>query len=79
MEINYIQVISNWPVAFDGCHKFYVIEDDDDQQMMLEYGYTLYDITQLPHLYSMACPLKFIHNAKLTTTYVEQFENAIFE
>lgn len=79
MKINDTLVKSNGLVAFDGCHKFYIIEDGDDQNMMLEYGYNLYDISQLPHLYETACPLKFIHNAKLTKTYAEQFELAIFE
>lgn len=79
MKINDTLVISNGLVAFDGCHKFYIIEDGDDQNMMLEYDYNLYDISQLPHLYETACPLKFIHNAKLTKTYAEQCELVTFE
>lgn len=63
--------------AFDGCHKFYMIEDDDDLKLVMSCGYELHPDTELKKLYEKSsCGLKFIENVKCSKYYVEQFERA---
>ena len=78
MKINNIEVVGN-KFAYDGCHKIYIIEDEQDEQKARECGYKILDISQLTKTYECSCELRFIHNWKLTKTYVAQFENATFE
>jgi len=78
MKINSKEIIGN-EFAYDGCHKMYVIEDEIDKQEAIEAGYEILDISEIEKTYLYSCELRFIHNWKLCTTYVSQFENAIFE
>lgn len=78
MKINNLEVIGN-KFAYDGCHKIYIIEDGQDEQKARECGYKILEISQLVNTYKYSCELRFIHNWKLTKTYVAQFENATFE
>lgn len=65
--------------AFDGCHKIYIIEDEDDYEKADELGYNIYDIEDIEEAYNNSCELRFISNWKLTDYYVKQFEEAVFE
>lgn len=62
--------------AFDGCHKFYLIEDYDAHRMMTEmYGYEeedFYDIKELPRLWEDSCPLRFINMSTSLETVIPQ-------
>ena len=78
MYINGIEVIGE-TVAYEGCHKLYVCEDESDIREAQETGYTVYPIAELPSLYNNSCSLKFIKNWKLSKCYCGQFEEAIFE
>lgn len=55
---------------YDGCHKIYLIEDEEDKKDFL-YGYweenDIYPIEQIVDIYMNACPLKFIQTCKLKT------------
>lgn len=77
MKINGIEIIGE-SVAYEGCHKLYVCEDNNDIREAQECGYTVYPINNLPLLYDSSCNLKFINNWKLDKTYCKQFEEAIF-
>ena len=79
MLINNIPVITNGKFAYDRCHKIYILENQADEDMMIEYDYTILPIEQLEETYNNSCSLKFIRNAQLTTIYAPQFEPAIFE
>lgn len=46
MKINNVEVIGN-RFAYDGCHKIYVIENQEDEQKSRECGYEILDISQL--------------------------------
>jgi hypothetical protein len=61
--------------AYDGCHKIYLIEDEDDYQEARG-SYDVLPINLLRQKYDDSCELRFIYNWKLTKGYVEQFENA---
>lgn len=58
--------------AYDNCHKFYIIEDREDEKQFTDYGYDIYSIDDLPDAWEDACSLKFISNAKLTKEYIPQ-------
>lgn len=78
MKINGIKVNGDI-VAFDGCYKFYILEDEDDfiqarANGYIEWGRDLFDINDLEWLFNENnCSLVFIYNWKLNKKYVEQF------
>lgn len=53
--------------AFDGCHKFYLIQTKKDRADSLERGYDLYPMNRLPSMFQCSCPLRFINTWKLKT------------
>ncbi len=64
--------------AFDGCHKFYLLEDHEmDEAANL--GYIICPIEELEKMYKYACPLRFINAWDLSECYAHQGENAVFE
>lgn len=65
--------------AYDGCHKIYICEDDDDIRNSQELGYLVYPINLIEDYYNNSCGLRFISNWKLTETYVEQCKQADFK
>ena len=77
MLINEKEVIGE-TVAYDGCHKLYVCEDETDIRDAQEIGYEIHSILELPYLYGSSCSLRFINNWKLDKTYCGQFEEANF-
>lgn len=66
-------------IAYDGCHKIYIIEDEKDEQEAYNMGYELYILDILEKIYNTSCPLRFISSWKLDKSYVKQCEEAIFE
>lgn len=48
MKINNVEVIGN-RFAYDGCHKIYVIENQEDEQKSRECGYEILDISQFEY------------------------------
>lgn len=73
------QVITAIAFGFDGCHKFYLAENLSDIMNLCEYGYELHFIDELPFAWLDSCPLRFIHSADLSVSYVPQFTPAYFE
>lgn len=68
--------------VFDGCHKIYLVEDEDDIKSVKEMwgeNEKLYKIDELPRIWNESCPLRFISNWKLTQQYVRQCYDAEFE
>lgn len=61
MKINNVEVIGD-KFAYDGCHKIYLIEDQEDEQKSHECGYKILDISQLMKTYEYSCELRFIRN-----------------
>lgn len=78
MKVNNIEIEAK-EFAYDGCHKIYLIEDEQDKKEALECEYDLYPISKLRAKYRSSCPLRFINNWKLTKHIVGQFEKAEFE
>lgn len=78
MKVNGREIIGEG-VAYDMCHKIYIIEDAKDRREAQELDYQILDLAQLPQVWAESCPLRFICNWKLTKTYVGQEETAEFE
>ena len=64
-------------IAHDGCHKIYILEDENDEKEAYDMGYELYILDILEKIYNNSCPLRFINNWKLDKCYVEQGEENI--
>lgn len=78
MIINGIKVETNGCFAYDGCHKIYILEDDNDLEEAREM-FDIKHIEDLPNTYYNSCPLRFINNWKSDKCYAEQGEEAIFD
>ena len=73
------QEITAYGFAFDGCHKFYLIETPEESEEMYNLDYRLYAIDGLPRAWADSCPLRFISSADLTKNYVPQCTPAHFD
>lgn len=71
-------ITSDSKVAYDGCHKIYICEDEEDVKEAIEIGYEIHEISELEKLYNISCQLVFISNWKLSIHYVPQFSEAEF-
>ena len=78
MKVNGKEIEGN-KFAYDGCHKIYICEDEEDIKDAVETGYAIFEIKQLKAIYNISCPLRFISSWKLDKSYVEQFSQAKFE
>ena len=76
-------IIDSVGIAFGGCHKIYILADNDDCNEMLEMDYEVNlihnvdeAIHQLLHWWNQSCGLQFINKIKNGNLYsvIEQFE-----
>lgn len=75
--------INNKPVtgsqfAYDGCHKIYILETEENVIEARNEGFDIYPIEKIQEIYSGSCPLKFIDNWNLNNKYVPQCVQAVF-
>ena len=64
MKINGKEIKAKYFV-FDGCHKIYLIEDNQDIHEAQQEDYDeLIPIEKLPEYWEKSCPLRFIYNWK---------------
>lgn len=78
MKVNGIEIKGN-KFAYDGCHKIYIIEDENDERKSLENDYDIFILSELENAWKNSCELRFIKNWKLDKDYVKQYEDATFE
>lgn len=76
-EINNYDISNINEFAYDGCHKIYLIEDEEDKKQAIETEYMIMKIEDLPRIWAESCSLRFINNWKLTRQYVGQFEKYV--
>jgi len=79
MKINDIEINADL-FAYDGCHKIYLIEDDNDKKEAFQHGYDesdIYPISEIQTKFENSCPLRFISTWKLESI-VNQCQEAIF-
>jgi hypothetical protein len=60
--------------AYDGCHKIYLLESENDVWEARDCGYDVLPISGLRKTFYNSCGLQFISNWKLDKDYVRQFE-----
>lgn len=80
--INKVNIVNALGFVWDGCHKIYIVEDEDDIQSVRETWHKdeiIFDLGELPRIWSKSCPLRFISNWKLDKDYVSQCSEAMFE
>ena len=77
LKINGKEVITNGAYAFDNCHKFYILEDDQQKMQALDFGYEIYPIQHLVTDLKNSCSLRFINSFDLTQTYLPQGEESV--
>ena len=78
MKINGMEVCGE-KIAYDGCHKIYVLEDKEDIVEAKDMGYDIIPIKHIQEVYDSSCGLQFISNWQLDVSYADQFEDAVFE
>jgi len=65
--------------AYDGCHKIYLLESEDDRNESIALGYKILPVSALKDTFENSCELRFVSNWMLTIHPVSQFEDAHFE
>ena len=58
--------------AWDGCHKIYVVTDQESRDELEGYGYDFYPIDELKEVWDLSCNLRFISDASLSASYIPQ-------
>lgn len=51
---------SGFPIAWDGCHKIYFLEDDARRANAVDLGYEIFPSTELRDLIVLSCGLVFV-------------------
>lgn len=51
---------SEWPIAFDGCHKIYFLPDIEREVEAVGLGYEIHPATSVEALYRDSCALRFV-------------------
>ena len=77
LKINGKEVKTNGYYAFDNCHKFYILENDDERFKAEGIGYKIYPIEFLEEDLKYSCPLRFINSFNLENTYLIQGEESV--
>lgn len=61
--------------AYDGCHKIYLLESEDQEKEARDCGYRILPVEDLKKTYENSCSLRFIAYWDLNKDYVcKQFE-----
>jgi hypothetical protein len=71
---------SDAKVAFDGCHKLYLIFDDEDMEIATANGYLAEDIfpaTEIHRLWESSCGLRFVHPINLDMKHPWNIEQGV--
>lgn len=78
MTINRRKVKAKY-FAYDGCHKIYLLNTDEDMNECSLSGYEIIPISKLKQTFAKSCSLRFISNWDLDLPdYVKQFQVARF-
>ena len=78
MKINKIEIKAK-KFAYDGCHKIYILKNEEEEKEAVKLGYKINEIEELEKIYKNSCYLKFIDSWDLSQIFVAQGETAIFE
>lgn len=62
-------------VAWEGCHKIYIIDNKNDLKTFMKLTYDFYPLSDLPDIVRNSCSLWFIEHGSLKKSYVLQNDN----
>ena len=62
-------------IAYDGCHKFYVLENYEEGKQAINQGWNILTFDHFIKEWPNSCCLRFLRNWNLTKCYVKQFED----
>ena len=65
--------------AYDGCHKIYLLDNDEQKEEVLKNEYEVLPIELIEEIYLDSCELRFIYVYGTFESIVGQFEKAVFE
>ena len=65
--------------AYDGCHKIYLIENEENLKSAKASGYGIYPIEELEEKFNSSCGLRFINTWDLETIVPQFAEDVKFE
>lgn len=51
---------AGWPIAFDGCHKIYFLQDEGRVAEAKKFGYEISPAAELPNFWEASCFLRFV-------------------
>lgn len=71
VEINDTRIWAD-EFAWDGCHKLYIVTDQESRDQLEGYGYDFFNIAELQECWDSSCMLKFISDASLNCNYINQ-------
>ena len=63
--------------AYDGCHKIYLLESEEERQEAIEAGYQICSVNDLEEIYWDSCPLRFISTWNLDQIIPQCFEKTL--
>lgn len=70
------QKVTTENFAYDGCHKIYLLENEDETQEAIGFGYDIYRIERLQDVWDKSCELRFVSYWNLEKPkLVSQFED----
>lgn len=78
LKVNGVEITAK-QFAYEGCHKIYLINSEEDRESAQDCGYPMFPIEGIKEAYESSCSLRFINNWDLTGHVVGQFEDAKFE
>lgn len=76
---------SGWPIAYDGCHKMYFLQDDAREQAARAAGYEIHNSAEIQDLWDGSCGLRFVtrwgfgNDDFSHELNIEQFEDEVTE
>lgn len=76
MRINGIEITAK-EFAYDGCHKIYLIESQEERDEAESYGYKIYPINEIADKFDNSCSLRFIETWTDYKKIVSQFEECV--
>jgi len=71
VEINDTRIWAD-EFAWDGCHKLYIVTDQESRDQLEGYGYDFFPINELKECWDSSCGLRFISDASLNCNYISQ-------
>lgn len=78
MKINNIEISAKY-FGYDGCHKIYLIETEEQRREAQSSEYTVLHISKLKKTFENSCGLRFISSWDLSkSNIVDQCEEAEF-